>query len=178
MFAPWHVESSWIREQICIGRWILIHCANRKSRLLLCWFLLYMKWISYTYTYVPFLNISPILLPSIMRLNSEKYLYFLSQLLCFPGGSVVKNSPANAGDMGSIPGLGRSLQYSCLGNPMDEGAWRATVYWITKESDKTLRLNNKVNSRFLDAVTVWFSLVSQILESDLRKNRLSWYLFS
>ena len=131
-----------------------------KSRLLLCWFLLYMNWISYMCTCVPFLDISPILLPSIMRLKSEKYLYSLSQLLCFPGGSVVKNSPANAGDRGSIPGLGRSLQYSCLGNPMDEGAWQATVHWITKESDKTLRLNNKVNSRFLDAVTVWFSLVS------------------
>ena len=45
----------------------------------------------------------------------------------FPGGSMVKNLPANAGDAGSIPGLGRSpeegngipLQYSCLGDPMD-----------------------------------------------------------
>ena len=57
----------------------------------------------------------------------------------FPGGSVVKNPPANAGDSGSIPELGRSpgegnsnpvgedngtpLQYSCLENPMDGGAW-------------------------------------------------------
>ena len=61
----------------------------------------------------------------------------------FPGGSVVKNPPANAGDVGSVPGLGRSpgegngnpLQYSCLGNPMDKGAWRATVHGVTKESD-------------------------------------------
>ena len=52
----------------------------------------------------------------------------------FPGGSVVKNPPANARDAGSIPGLGKSpgegngnpLQYSCLGNPMDRGAWWAT----------------------------------------------------
>ena len=115
-----------------------------KSGLLLCWFLLYMKWISYMCTCIPFLDTSPILLPYIMWLNSEKYLYFLSQLLCFPGGSVVKNSPANAGDTVSIPGLGRSLQYSCLGKPMDEGAWWATVHWVTKKSDKTLRLNNKV----------------------------------
>ena len=58
----------------------------------------------------------------------------------FPGGSVVKNSPANAGDMGSIPGLGRSpgegksnqFQYSCLGNTIDRGAWRATVSGVTK----------------------------------------------
>ena len=61
----------------------------------------------------------------------------------FPGGSVVKNLPANARDMGLIPGLGRSpgegngypLQYSCLGNPMDSGAWRAIVHWVTKGSD-------------------------------------------
>ena len=49
----------------------------------------------------------------------------------FPGGVVVKNPPANAGDSDLIPGLGRSsgegngnpLQYSCLGNSMDRGAW-------------------------------------------------------
>ena len=54
----------------------------------------------------------------------------------FPRGSVVKNPPASAGDLGSIPGLGRSagegngnpLQCSYLGNPMDRGAWRATVH--------------------------------------------------
>ena len=57
----------------------------------------------------------------------------------FPGGSLVKNPPANAGDpgdTGSIPGSGRSpgggnghpLQYSCLENSMDRGAWRATVH--------------------------------------------------
>ena len=52
---------------------------------------------------------------------------------CFPGGSVVKNLPANTGDGGSIPGLGRipgegnsnPLLYSCLENPMDRGAWRS-----------------------------------------------------
>ena len=49
----------------------------------------------------------------------------------FPGGSAVKNLPASAGDMGSIPGSGRSpgegngnpLQYPCLRNPLDRGAW-------------------------------------------------------
>ena len=58
-----------------------------------------------------------------------------------PGGSVVKNLPANAGDrLGWIPGSGRSpgggygnsLQYSRLGNSMDRGAWRATVYRVSK----------------------------------------------
>ena len=58
----------------------------------------------------------------------------------FPGDSVVKNPPANAGDAGSIPGSGRSpgggngnpLQYSCLENSMDRGAWQATVHGVTK----------------------------------------------
>ena len=60
----------------------------------------------------------------------------------FPGGSVVKNLPANAGYLGLIPGSGRSLgggngnprQYSCLENPMDRGAWWATVHGVAKES--------------------------------------------
>ena len=63
----------------------------------------------------------------------------------FPGGSVVKNSPASAGNMCSVPGWGRSpgerngnpLQYSWLGNPMDRGAWGATVHGVSKESDMT-----------------------------------------
>ena len=58
----------------------------------------------------------------------------------FPGGLVVKNLIASGGDVGLVPGLGRSLgegngntlQYSCLGNPMDRGAWRATVHRVTK----------------------------------------------
>ena len=57
----------------------------------------------------------------------------------FPGGSEVKASACNAGDLGSIPGSGRSpgegnsnpLQYSCLGKPMDRGVWWATVNgWV------------------------------------------------
>ena len=58
----------------------------------------------------------------------------------FPGTSVVKNLPANVGDSGSIPGLGRcpgeengnSLWYSCLENPLDRGTWQATVRGIPK----------------------------------------------
>ena len=54
----------------------------------------------------------------------------------FPAVSVVKNLPANTGDTGSIPGFGKSpgeensnpVQYSCLGNPMDRGAWWAIVH--------------------------------------------------
>ena len=66
-------------------------------------------------------------------------------ILGFPGDSVVKNPPANAGDQGSIPGLGRSpaegnansLQCSCLENSTDRGAWWATVHGVAKESDTT-----------------------------------------
>ena len=61
----------------------------------------------------------------------------------FPGGAVVRNpaaSEGDAGDMGSIPGLGRSpgirngnpFQYSCPGNPMDRGAWWARVHGVAK----------------------------------------------
>ena len=58
----------------------------------------------------------------------------------FPGGSEVKASASNAGDLGLIPGSGRSpgegngypLQYSCLEKPMDRGAWRATVHGVAK----------------------------------------------
>ena len=61
----------------------------------------------------------------------------------FPGGSVVKNLPANAGDAGPVPGSGRPpgggngnpLQYSCLIISMDRGAWRAAVHGGHKESD-------------------------------------------
>ena len=61
-------------------------------------------------------------------------------MLGFPGGLYGKESNFNAGDMGSIPGLGRSpeerngnpLQYSCLGNPMDGVSWGATVHGVVK----------------------------------------------
>ena len=69
--------------------------------------------------------------------------YWILLHLDFPGGSAVKNLPANAGDTedtGSVPGLGRSpgggngnpLQYSCLENPMDRGDWQSTVHRVSK----------------------------------------------
>ena len=70
----------------------------------------------------------------------------------FPSGSAAKNLPATGkqGDTSSTPGSGRSPdrgngnshQYSCLGNPMDRGAWWATAHGISKESDITDQLNN------------------------------------
>ena len=64
--------------------------------------------------------------------------------LGFPGGSQVKASDCNTGDLGSIPGLGRTpgegngnpLQYSCLENPMDGGAWWATVHRVAKSQTR------------------------------------------
>ena len=86
---------------------------------------------------------------------------------------MVKNSPANAratGDVGSIPGLGRfpgggngnPLQYFCLENPMDRGAWRATVHRVTQS---WTRLSSQACNSRLEVftftgrrnVTIWVS---------------------
>ena len=78
-------------------------------------------------------------------LHTHTHIYHIKW--SFPGGAVVKNIPANLGETQEsqdlIPGLGRSpgvgngnpLQYSHPGNPIDRGAWWATVFGVTKESD-------------------------------------------
>ena len=66
------------------------------------------------------------------------------EFLGFPGGSDGKESACNVGNLGSILGLGRSpggrhgnpLQYSCLENPMDRGAWWATVHGVTNSQTR------------------------------------------
>ena len=71
------------------------------------------------------------------------FIYVLYNYMGFPCGSAGKESACNMGDLGLIPELGRSpgegegypLQYSCLENPMDRGAWRSP--WGCKESDTT-----------------------------------------
>ena len=76
------------------------------------------------------------------------YVYVCISVLSFPGGSEVKASACNEGDLDSIPGSGRSpgegngspLQYSCLENPMDGGAGRATVHRVAKSRT---RLSNQ-----------------------------------
>ena len=85
-------------------------------------------------------------------------------MLSFPGGSEGKASACNAGDLDSIPGSGRSpgegngnpLQYSCLENSMDRGAWWATVHGVAKSrtglsdfiSQVMLPSQTKVDQRF------------------------------
>ena len=86
-------------------------------------------------------SVRPSETPLSVVLSERKYIsVFGFHFQGFPGGSVVKNLPANAGDTGSIPELGRSpgggngtpLQYSCLGNPMDRGAWQAAVHGVAE----------------------------------------------
>ena len=79
---------------------------------------------------------------------------FLRIVLIFPGGSDGKASAYSAGDLGSIPGSGRSpgegngnlLQYSCLENPMDRRTWLAYRSWGRKESDTTEQLHSLKDS--------------------------------
>ena len=77
---------------------------------------------------------------NLLTLSSGVKLISLTVARDFPDGAVVKNLPANTGHLGSVCGSGRSpgegnrnpLQYSCLGNPMDRGAWRAKVPGVAK----------------------------------------------
>ena len=74
-----------------------------------------------------------------------------------PGGSEIKVSASNAGDLGLIPGLGRPpgegngnpLQYSCLENPMDRGAWWDTVHGVIKSQMWLKRLNMHTHTKIL-----------------------------
>ena len=84
------------------------------------------------------------------RMLGQIYLYISAANMSFPGGSVVKNSPANSGDIrvaGLIPGLGGSpvgghgnpLQYFCMENLMDRGVWQATVHGVAKSQTQFKR---------------------------------------
>ena len=88
----------------------------------------------------------------------------------FPGGSEVKASACNAGDVGLIPGLGRSpgeengnpFQYSCLENPMDGGAWRATVRGVAKSRT---RLSDFTSLHFIPGLRLQLILLTVGLDS-------------
>ena len=110
-------------------------------------------------------------------IKTQVFIYSTRQVGGFPGGSAVKNPPANAGDSGFIPGSGRSpgeengnpLQYSCLGNAMDRGAWWATVHGVAKQTGTTERLNNSnscASLRFsLKFLTCLFTVLSDFTHS-------------
>ena len=82
----------------------------------------------------------------ILKEKCRKSILFFFKLgySCFPGGSDSKESACNAGDLDSIPGLGRSpgegngypLQYSYMDNPMDRGTWHAAVHGVTKSQTR------------------------------------------
>ena len=89
----------------------------------------------------------------------------LTYYLSFPNGSVDKEFTSSAGDIGDvslIPGSGRSpggghdnpLQYSCLENPMDRGAWRDTVHMVAKELDATEHMAHSTYNFMLLGLTV------------------------
>ena len=120
--------SSWPRV------WNRISCVA--SSLLNC------KWILYQLSHQGSTVLTCLPLKKVQSsgfpLKSQRIFCIFVLFMCckgFPSGSVIKNPPANAGDTGSIPGSGRSpgegngspLQFSCLENPMDRGAWWATV---------------------------------------------------
>ena len=97
----------------------------------------------------------------------------------FPDGTVVKNPPANARDTrdsGSISGSGRSswvgnsnsLQYFCLENSMDRGAWQAIVHGVTKDLDTTERLSDESNSSIQTS-----AVLSQLISKNCRSCPLS-----
>ena len=96
-------------------------------------------------------------LEHIFMLSSQR----IKLLRGLPGGSEAKASTCNVGNLGSIPGSGRSpgegngypLQYSCLGNPMDRRAWWATVHGVEKSqtrlSDFTFKVTKQaVNKKY------------------------------
>ena len=93
------------------------------------------------------------------------------------GGSDGNDSACIAQDLGSIPGSGRSpgeahgnsLQYSCLENPMDRGAWRATV-WGRKESDTAARLGTSTQQPYTVSCSGSQSFVSVSMTTGLMKN--------
>ena len=96
-----------------------------------------------------------------MREFIGNWKFDLKWILGFPGGSEVKASASNAGDLGSIPGSGRCpgegngnpLQCSCLENPMDGGAWWAPVHRVAKSRTRL--------SDFTSTLTLMYSVIPE-----------------
>ena len=117
--------------------------------------------------YFPFhvqweLSMFPLFLP-ILSFGWYNLRFYIQFIWVSHMALVVKNPPANAGDItdvGLIPGLGRSLggghgnplRYSCLENPMDRGGWQATVHWVSK-SQTRLKWLSKYSTHTVYIVT-------------------------
>ena len=111
---------------------------------------------------------------------ANKLLHFNWMPLGFPGGSDDKESACNTGDLGSISGWGRfpgegtgyRLQYSCLGKPMDRGAWRVTVHGVAK-SQTGLTDWHSLNQCWKPKCTGWVFL--HLGKCEVLLNHLSLY---
>ena len=104
----------------------------------------------------------------LLGIKQTEIYFCISQWEGFPGGSEVKASASNTGDLGSIPGSGRSpgegngnpLQYSCLENPMDGGAWWATVHGVAKSRTRLSYLTlNYTDFLYPQIVNIYISSV-------------------
>ena len=106
------------------------------------------------------------------------------QLKGFPGGSVGKESACKAGDQGSIPGSGRSpeegngnpLEYSCLENSIDRGAWWATVHGVTKS--QTRLSDNTQSFNYWQIFNLSLVSLFSIVRSSAISNALNIFLYS
>jgi len=97
----------------------------------------------------------------------------------FPGGSDGKASAYNVGDLGSIPGSGRSpgegnrnpLQYSCLENPIDRGAWWAAVHGVAKSRTQ---LSDFTSLHFFFIIILDYIIISRIQVGGKDTNHFTW----
>ena len=141
--------THWQKEWIAFFYWILTWSFHQHLQSIMWWawarYIGKNEWYHCLSTCIFLVNLAKRLYQ--WRLISKKVNGSYNLLLSFLGGSVVKNPPASVGDTGEvglIPGPGRSLrmgngnplQYSCLGNPMDRGAWWATVNGVSKNRTK------------------------------------------
>ena len=134
--TPTYMDSKITVWFWCVGNipiWKVSHSGSQPS------FILNLPWCSHTLLLGLSINVCP---------------------MYFSGGSVVKNLPANTGDAGSTPGSGRSpgvgndnpLQYSRVENPIDTGAWQATVQWGCKEPNATEQLSTHAGTHAFHSI--------------------------
>ena len=111
-----------------------------------------------TYLVPGFMGKTPNSILLVTRQILLEILFYKGEPGGFPGSTVIKNPPANAGDSrnsGSIPGRshrggnGSPLQYSCLGNPMDRRAWRATIHGVPRSQ---IRLSTQTEAQLKDFI--------------------------